>query len=105
MDFKYSEQKALFQLSSHRPTDVDGLATQVRTVAHRFPRRPVSGWLSELAKAYKQVSGDPAQLRYVVVAQWCPTRRRPILWLAQSQLFGRSRSPQQFSRYPAWMCE
>ena len=70
-----------------------------------LPRRPVSGWHSDYSKAYKQVPGEPAQLRYVVVAQWCPTRRRPILRIALSQLFGGSSSPLYVSRYPAWMCE
>ena len=84
-DLLFGEQNSTFErFSSHRPTDVDGLATQVRAVAHRFPRRLVSGWPSDFSKAYKQVPGEPAQLRYVVVAQWCPTRRRHILWIALS---------------------
>ena len=69
-DLLFGEQNSTVErFSSHRPTDVDGLATQVRAVAHRFPRRPVSGWPSDFSKVYKQVPGDPAQLRYVVVAQ------------------------------------
>ena len=59
----FGEQNSTAErLFTHRPTDMDGLATQVRTVAHRFSRRPVSGWPSESGKAYKQVPGDPAQL-------------------------------------------
>ena len=93
------------RFSSHRPTDVDGLAAQVRAVAEAFPQRALSGWPSDFAKAYKQVPRDPAQLRFVVVAQWCPYRCRPILWVARSQLFGGSSSPRNFARHPAWMCE
>ena len=105
-DLLFGEQNSTVErFSSHRPTDVDGLATQVRAVAHRFPRRPISGWPSEFSKAYKQVPGDPAQLRYVVVAQWCPTRRRPFLRGAMTMLFGGSSLPLHFSPYPAWMCE
>ena len=81
------------RFSSHRPTDVDGLVAQVRAVATRFPHRAMSGWPIDFAKAYEQVLGDPAQFRCVVVAQWCPYRCRPILWVARSQLFGGSSSP------------
>ena len=93
------------RFSSHRPTDVDGLAAQVRAVAAAFPQRALSGWPIDFAKAYTQVPGDPAQLRFVVVAQWCPYRCRPVLWVARSQLFGGSSSPLNFARHPAWMCE
>lgn len=93
------------RLSPHRPTDVDGLAAQVRAVAAAFPSRANYGWPSDLAKAYKQVLGCPAQLRFVVVAQWSSYRCRPFVWVARSQLFGGSCSPLNFARHPAWMCE
>ena len=98
-DLLFGDQNSIVErFPSHRPTNVDGLATQVRAVAHRFPRRPVSGWPGDFSKAYKQVPGDPAQLRYVVVAQWCPTRRRRIMWVALSQLFAGPSLPFFFSR-------
>ncbi len=105
-DLLFGEQnRTVERFSSHRPTDVDGLGAQVREVAIRFPQRAISRWPSGFAKAYKQVLGDPAQFRFVVVAQWCPDRCRPILWVARSQVFGGSSSPLNFARYPAWMCE
>ena len=93
-DLLFGEQNdTVERFSSHRPTDVDALAAQVRAVSHRFAGRAVSGWPSDFSKAYKQVPGDPAQRRFVVVAQWCPYRGRPILWIALSQLFGGASSP------------
>ena len=72
-DLLFGEQNATVErFSSHRPTDVDGLAAQVLAVAHRFATRAISGWPSDFSKAYKQVPGDPAQQRFVVVVQWCP---------------------------------
>ena len=65
------------RFSSHRPTDVDGLVAQVRAVSHRFAKRAISCWPSDFSKVYKHVPGDPAQLRFVVLAQWCPYRCRP----------------------------
>ena len=105
-DLLFGEQNSTVErFSSHRPTDVDGLAAQVRAVAAGFPQRALSGWPIDFAKAYKLVPGDHAQLRFVVVAQWCPYRCRPVLWVARSQVFGGPSSPLNFARYPAWMCE
>ena len=105
-DLLFGEQNSTVEtFSAHRPTDVDGLAAQTRAVAHRFPRSRLKGWPSDYAKAYKQVPTSPNQLRYVVVVQWDPTKGRPVLWVALSQLFGGSSSPLNFARFPAWMCE
>ena len=93
------------RLSSHRPIDVNGLVAQVRAVAAAFPHRASAGWPSYCAKAYIKESGDPDQLRFVVVAQWCPYRCRPVLWVARSRVFGGSSSPLNLSRHPAWSCE
>ena len=44
-DLLFGEQNSTVErFSSHRPTDVDGLAAQVRAVATRFPQRAISGW-------------------------------------------------------------
>ena len=49
-------------VSSHRPTDPDGLVAQVRAVRRRFPRANLRGWPCDLEKAYEQVPGDPNQI-------------------------------------------
>ena len=41
--------------SSHRPTDPDGLAAQVRAVRRRYARARLRGWPCDLEKAYKHV--------------------------------------------------
>lgn len=43
-------------VSSHRPTDPDGLVTQARAVRRRFPALKLLGWPCDLEKAYKQAS-------------------------------------------------
>lgn len=93
------------RFSSHRPADVDGPATRSRAESRRPPRRAVSGWPSDLSKAYKRMPGDLAQLRFVAVAQWCHYHCRPVLWIVSSQLCGGSSSPLNSARYTAWMCE
>ena len=40
----------------------------------------------------------------VVVAQWCPSQGMPHFWLPVSQLFGGRATPQNFARFPAWLC-
>jgi hypothetical protein len=52
-DLLFGEQNdTVERFSSHRPTDVDALAAQVRAVSHRFAGRAVSGWPSDFSKAY-----------------------------------------------------
>jgi hypothetical protein len=62
-------------LSSHRPTDADGLVSQVRAVAERFPQSRLMAWKSDFSKAFKQVPCCPTQLEYVVVAQYSPSAK------------------------------
>ena len=38
-------------MSSHRPTDVDGLVSQSRVVAEAYPEDELEGWKSDFLKA------------------------------------------------------
>jgi hypothetical protein len=86
---------------SHRPTDVDALAAQTRAVSKARPGRKLSGWASDFAKAYKQVPGDPTQVKEIVLAQCDPDRDAVAFFVALSQVFGSKTAPVNFSRYPA----
>jgi len=89
---------------SHRPTDVDALAAQVRAVTEAKPGKRLSGWASDFAKAYKQVPGDPTQVGDIVLAQFDPVRGCVAFFVALSQVFGSKTSPVNFARYPATFC-
>ena len=90
--------------STHRPADGDALCSHQRSLQERFPLAPTAGWTSDFAKAFKQIPHAPWQMKYVVIAQWCPEEMCIHFWLALSQLFGGRSAPQNFSRYPAWFC-
>jgi len=89
---------------SHRPTDVDTLAAQGRSVARACPGHELSGWASDFAKAYKQVPGDPTQIGDIVLAQYDPVQMQTAFFVPLSQVFGSKTSPVNFPRYPAWFC-
>ena len=90
--------------SSHRPTDGDSMCAQQRASQQRFPRAPMSGWTSDFAKAFKQVPRRPSWRRLAVFGLWCPGEEMTHFFIALSQLFGGRLAPQNFSRYPAWLC-
>ena len=58
-----SEQKFTSgTVHSHRPTDADGLTSQVRAVSDGFPSAALKGWPSDFSKAYKHVATIQSQL-------------------------------------------
>ena len=88
--------------TTHRPTDMDGLAAQTRAAQERFPGEPLSGFTSDFAKACKQVPADPAYIDDYIIAQYDPDAPGVIFWRALTLLFGGKCTPLQFSRCPAW---
>ena len=69
-------------VSSHRPTDPDGLVAQVRAVRSRYSKLALRGWPCDLEKAYKQVPQDPRQIRWTVIVIWSPSVKKPVSFLA-----------------------
>ena len=47
--------------ATHRPADLDLLASLARVVAEIFPLMPTAGFPSDFKSAYRQVPSDPAQ--------------------------------------------
>ena len=92
-------------VSSHRPTDPDGLAAQVRAVRRRFPNCRLRGWPCDLEKAYKQVPAAPHQLQWTIIVMWSTAHCSPAFFEAWCQLFGGKSPPLNFARYAAWLCE
>ena len=92
-------------VSSHRPTDPDGLAAQVRAVRRRFPSNRLQGWPCDLEKAYKQVPAAPHQLKWTVIVMWSTLHGHPVFFCTRCQLFGGKSPPLNFARYAAWLCE
>ena len=92
-------------VSSHRPTDPDGLVSQVREVRRRYPKARLSGWPCDLEKAYKQVPNDATLLWLTIIVMWSPASQRPEFFLPLCQLFGGKSPPLNFARYAAWLCE
>ena len=92
-------------VSTHRPTDPDALAAQVRAVRERHPNVRLSGYPCDLRKAYKQVPNCPAKLQWTVVCVWSTEHGRPVFYVALCQLFGGKSPPLNFARYPAWLTE
>ena len=79
--------------SSHRPTDADALVAQVRAITAAYPGVKILGWTSDFSKAYKQVPGDPSQVRFVVLVQFCPTAKRAVFLNPLSNVFGSKSAP------------
>ena len=75
-------------VSSHRPTDPDGLVSQVRAVRRRYPKARLSGWPCDLEKAYKQVPNESILLWLTISVMWAPALQRPEFFLPLCQLFG-----------------
>ena len=75
-------------VSSHRPTDVDGLVGQLRAVTLAKLLRKLRWWKSDFSKAYKQVPAPPNQMQWVVIVQWDPTTGDAAFFLTLSQVFG-----------------
>ena len=92
-------------VSSHRPTDPDGLVAQVRATRRRFPEWQLSGWPCDLEKAYKQVAASPEQLRLAIIVMWCATMGCSAFFIPLCQLVGGKSPPLNFARFPAWLCE
>jgi len=92
-------------VSSHRPTDPDGLVSQTRAIRCRFPKAPLVGWPCDLEKAYKQVPGNPKQLQWIIIVVWDPAEGKPVFFVAFCQLFGGKSPPLNFARYAAWIVE
>jgi len=92
-------------VSSHRPTDPDGLVAQVGAVRRRYPKLKLLGWPCDLEKAYKQVPQDPRQIKWTIIVIWSPLAMKPVFLMAPCQLFGGKSPPLNFARYPAWLCE
>ena len=90
--------------SSHRPADGDSICAQQRASQERFPRDAMSGWTSDFAKAFKQIPRRPKWRRLAIFGVWCPEEEMVHYFLALTQLFGGRLGPQNFSRYPAWLC-
>lgn len=90
---------------SHRPTDVDGLVGQCRSVAQAFPKSRLRGWSSDFSKAYQQVPGEPPQLQDIVLAQYDPINLCVVFLVAFSSVFGSKTAPVKFARFPALFCE
>jgi len=84
---------------------VDGIVAQVRAIAEHSPDESLVGWLSDFSKAYKQIPGDPQQLRDVVIAQYDPTRNDAAYFVPLCLVFGSKTAPLDFARFPAVMCE
>lgn len=105
-DFLFGEQNMTAgSTHSHRPTDVDSLVAQTRAVARALPNSRLSGWLSDFAKAYKQVPGDPTQLPDVVLAQFDPVLGCVAFFVPLCLVFGSKTAPLNFARFPAMFCE
>lgn len=92
-------------VSSHRPTDPDGLVAQTRAVRRRYPNERLEGWPCDLEKAYKQVPGDPAMIMWVIIVIWSIAHGKPQYFVPLCQLFGGKSPPLNFARYAAWLCE
>ncbi len=90
--------------SSHRPADGDSMAAQCRVVTDACPDSATGGTTSDFAKAYKQVPKHPSQRRMRRLLQYNPNINDTVAFEPLSLLFGGSEDPQQFSRFPAWVC-
>jgi len=92
-------------MSSHKPTDVDGLVAQVRAATVRFGHVHLIGWKSDFSKAFKQVPSSPCQIEDFVICQYDPVNKCVAYFKTFSQLFGGKSAPLNFSRFPEWKAE
>ena len=90
--------------ATHRPADLDLVASLARTSVELFPSRPLSGFPSDFKGAYRQVPADPAQARDFVVASWDFESQRQVFFMAVTQLFGSGNAPLNFTRFPDFCC-
>ena len=105
-DLLSSEQNSTCgTLHSHRPTDVDALVAQSRACAESTPRSKLLAWVSDFAKAFKQIPLDPEQVQYIVIVQYSPMSGQHVFFVTYCQTFGSKNSPLNFSRFPAVICE
>ena len=81
------------------------VVAQVRAVRRRYPHLQLLGWPCDLEKAYKQVPGDPRQIKWIVIVVWSPRTLKPEYFVPMCQLFGGKSPPLNFARYAAWLCE
>ena len=92
-------------LSSHKPTDVDGLVSQVIAATERFGHIDLIAWKSDFSKAFKQVPSSPRQIEDFVICQHAPSFNCPAFFRTLSQLLGGKSAPLNFSRFPEWKAE
>ena len=89
---------------THRPTDLNSLATQCRMVQERFPQSALSQFPSDFEKAYEQVPAAPSLAGLAVMVQWHPRKRCPSFLVGRTQFFGGKSCPVNFARVPDWCC-
>ena len=90
--------------ATHRPADLDLLASISRRVAERFPNCPMAGFPSDFKSAYRQVTADPNQAQDFAVVSWDTDRNCRVFMLAVTQLFGSGNAPLNFTRFPEFCC-
>ena len=79
-------------VSSHRPTDPDGLVAQTRAMQRRYPQEKLERWPCDLEKACKQVPGGPWLIMWAIIIMWSPLHGIPQYSMPLCQLF-RGKSP------------
>ena len=87
-------------VSSHRPTDPDGLVAQVRATRRRFPKWQLSGAL-RFGKAYKQVPGCSYQLRLAIIVMWSVTMACPVFFRATVSALRRKVAASELRKVPS----
>ena len=86
--------------ATHRPADLDLIASLSRRVAERFPNCPMAGFPSDFKGAYRQVTADPYQAQDFTVVSWDTELDCMVFMLAVTQLFGSGNAPSQFYTIP-----
>ena len=95
---KDEQNKTVGAVSAHRPTDPDGLVSQVRALRRRYPSSRLSGWPCDLEKAYKQVPGDALLIMWSIIVVWNPSAQAANFFVALCQLFGGKSPPLGFRK-------
>ena len=105
-DLLLGEQNSTVASSTtHKPADTDAIASQARKVQEcRTSGGRTGGYTSDFAKAFKQIPGHPSERHMMHLVQWDPITNGAVMFVTLCQLFGGRAGPQNFSRYPAWLC-
>ena len=90
--------------ATHRPADLDLIASLSRRVAERFPNCPMAGFPSDFKGAYRQVTADPYQAQDFTVVAWDTELDCMVFMLAVTQLFGSGNAQLDFTRFPEFCC-